>query len=133
MRRTSLFLFLLSTALLTTSPAIAQNWRVDVPFNFTAQNQDFRAGTYELAVSNHLNFIVLRSEKDPSKQMEFVAAQGDSNIAPPVIRFARAEDQYTLLNIQAGTRVTLPLHSRSKRDSKDAQNRKSAAVTALTR
>ena len=132
MRRAFPFIFLLSTVLVTTSPAIAQSWRVDVPFNFTAQNREFLAGTYELAVSNHLNFIVLRNEKDPSKQMELVAAQGDSDASPAVIRFARTEDRYTLLNIQAGTRITLPLHSRSQRGSKDAQNKRSAVVT-LTR
>lgn len=113
MRRTFPVLLLLS-ALGTALPGVAQSWRVDVPFDFTAQSHEFQAGAYELSIGSHLNFILLRSAKDPNQQMQLVTTEGDSDALPPVLRFTRAQDQYNLVRIQAGTRVTLPL-SRSER------------------
>lgn len=114
--RISLKPLVLASAILCASAAMAANLvTVNVPFTFTAMGQSFPAGHYDIAVTGNNSLVTLYSRTDASKRLTWVVRPADARTAPGVVTFDELGSNYSLKNIQVGSRITPDLDRRANR------------------
>lgn len=95
-----------SIAFCATAAFAANQARVDVPFNFTAEGQSYPAGSYEVALDASQNMVTMASKTDATKHITWNVGPAEAANTPAVIRFDQVGADYALKTIQVGDHVT---------------------------
>jgi hypothetical protein len=105
----------LSAAFCATAAFAANQARVDVPFSFTAKGTSYPAGSYAVSIDSTQHVVTMVSYTNPTKQISWNAGPGETIKAPAMVRFDVIGAEYSLKNIQVGSRVTPNLDRHNKR------------------
>ena len=95
-----------SIAFCATAAFAANQARVNVPFNFTAEGQSYPAGSYDVSLDANHNVVTMASKTDATKHISWTVGPAESANAPAVIKFDHVGADYDLKTIQLGERVT---------------------------
>jgi hypothetical protein len=95
-----------SVVFCATAAFAANQARVNVPFNFTAEGQSYPAGSYEVALDANHNMVTMASKADATKHFSWNVGPADAAITPAVIKFDHVGADYALKTIQIGEHVT---------------------------
>jgi hypothetical protein len=108
-------LTLLSIALCSTAAAFAaDHWRIEVPFDFSAQGQSYRSGAYDVTLNLGYNIIVMSNDTGSTAQITSSIIPTDATHAPVVVRFDKLGTNYILRNIQVQQWVTPNMDGNNK-------------------
>lgn len=95
-----------SIAFCATAAFAANQARVDVPFNFTAEGHSYPAGSYDVALDANQNVVTMASKTDATKQISWTVGPAEAANTPAVIKFDQVGADYALKTIQVGDHVT---------------------------
>jgi hypothetical protein len=95
-----------SIAFCATAAFAANQARVDVPFNFTAEGHSYPAGSYEVALDANQNVVTMASKTDATKHISWTVGPAEAANTPAVIKFDHVGADYALKTIQVGEHVT---------------------------
>jgi hypothetical protein len=95
-----------SIAFCATAAFAANQARVDVPFNFTAEGQSYPAGSYDVALDANHNVVTMASKTDATKHISWCVGPAEAANTPAVIKFDHVGADYALKTIQMGDHVT---------------------------
>ncbi len=109
-------LVLSSAALCSTAAFAANEVRVNVPFNFVAQNHTYQAGAYKVLIEADRSVVTLRKVEDPGQSGTWLVGPGDSQGTLPKVRltFDGIGQDMVLRTIQCGGLTTPNLDAQSK-------------------
>jgi hypothetical protein len=101
-------LVLLSAALSSTAAFAANPTRVNVPFNFVAENHAYQAGSYIVQVDEQRSVMTLSNVNEPQHNMMWIIAAGETDPAHPKVSltFDVTGQNHVLRTIQYGTLIT---------------------------
>src|SRR5271170_5898285 len=105
-----------AVALCATAAFAANHARVDVPFSFTAQGQSYPAGSYEVTLDTHNNFVTMANGMDPARQISWSVGPADAAKARAVVTFDQVGAGHALKTIQYGLKVTPDLDPQARHD-----------------
>jgi hypothetical protein len=103
-----------SVAFCATAALAANQAKVNVPFDFTAQGHSYPAGSYEVTTDMNHNFVTLASQTDATKHLTWLVGPADARKMPAVVTFDQAGTGYYLKTVQMGNRITPNLDTHSK-------------------
>ena len=95
-----------SVVFCATAAFAANQAKVNVPFNFTAQGQPYPAGSYEVDLDVNHNVMTMTSKTDTTKHFSWNVGPADAANTPAVIKFDHVGANYALKTIQIGEHVT---------------------------
>jgi hypothetical protein len=95
-----------SVVFCATAAFAANQARVNVPFNFTAEGQSYPAGSYEVDLDANHNMVTMASKTDATKHFSWNVGPADAANTPAVIKFDHVGADYALKTIQIGEHVT---------------------------
>ncbi len=95
-----------SVVFCATAAFAANQAKVNVPFNFTAQGQSYPAGSYEVSLNASDSFVTMESKTDATKHITWNVGPTDEASTPVVVRFDHVGADYALKTIQIGEHVT---------------------------
>ena len=107
-------LALSSAAFCATAAFAANQARVNVPFNFTAQGQSYPAGVYDVSTDMNHTCVTLANHMDATKHITWEVGPTDAAKAPAVVTFDEIGADYALKTIQLGDKVTPNLDKKAK-------------------
>jgi hypothetical protein len=95
-----------SVVFCATAAFAANQARVNVPFNFTAEGHSYPAGPYEVDLDVNHNVVTMASKTDATKHISWNVGPADAANTPAVIKFDHVGADYDLKTIQIGEHVT---------------------------
>lgn len=109
-------LILSSAALCTTVAFAAEQRRVEVPFNFVAQDHAYQAGSYAVSVDVSRSLVTLREIGKPGHTKMWIMAPGVGDPSRPDVSltFDVTGQSHVLRTIQYETYITPNLNAKPK-------------------
>jgi hypothetical protein len=80
--------------------------KVNVPFSFTAEGQNYPAGSYDVSLDTNSRFVTMSSQTDVNKHITWNVNSADAAAAPAVVKFDHVGTDYSLKTIQLGDHIT---------------------------
>lgn len=105
-----------AAALCTTTAFAATQTRVNVPFNFVAENHAYHAGSYNVELDLQRSILKLSSVSNPSQTMLWIACPGAADPMHPKVAldFDVIGQDRVLKTVQAGSVITPNLDRKPK-------------------
>jgi hypothetical protein len=105
-----------AVALCTTTAFAATQTRVNVPFNFVAENHAYDAGSYNVEVDLQRSLLKLTSVSKPSQTMLWIVGPGAADPMHPkvALRFDVIGQDRILNTVQSGSVITPNLDRKPK-------------------
>jgi hypothetical protein len=95
-----------SVVFCATAAFSANQAKVNVPFNFTAEGHSYPAGSYEVDLDANHNIVTMASKADTTKHISWTVGPAEAANTPAVIKFDHVGADYDLKTIQIGEHVT---------------------------